>query len=222
MKGTLAARDTATGAEIISVSAVGQVSDLIGDKDAPLPQLLGMVFDHLCVPDLPATVTGTFSSTTVLPWGAHYEETGTATFVRAAPDPAMFAPPTYELSSATMTVTASDPGPVPDCQMTGTKQFDVGPGSGQFLVYPPPPGSNAPYQYAALILLPNPTSMDVTLSSCADPALDGMVTPAQALGGFTIGNAAVSSPDGWVFDGSSTFTQPGGYVYNTTWSFRGQ
>jgi hypothetical protein len=136
---------------------------------------------------------------------------------RAIPTPLI-----YEVASATVSVTASEAGPLPDCQMSGTKQFDLGPGTGQFSVYTPPPGSNLPHQYAASVLLPYPASMDVTLSSCANPAQDGMVLAAQVLGGLSTGTGAVTSPDGWVFDGSSTFTQPGGYVENTTWSFRGQ
>jgi hypothetical protein len=158
------------------------------------------------------TISGTFSGVqTVGP--SIFSWTGEATFARIAPGEA--ADGTFQLRSASYTVTASGKAGSFDCDQSGTKTITQTTGSltsaGQ------PPDKRAPYDLSGSIVAfsVEANTMIVQLSGCPPNS------PTEILTGLTFKPLVFGgqSADGTDFSGH--LTEDLGVITNWTWSMRG-
>ncbi|HEY7454756.1 MAG TPA: hypothetical protein VH683_09335 [Thermoleophilaceae bacterium] len=186
---------------------------------------LDEIFRELCKAGL-SEIGGTFSGeATITPPGSRWTWNGTVAFERLGGDDLPGAFGTYRVAPSGGVVTYRASGRYPEavCQMSGTKQFNIPPGSGSITVFGSLPDGFDPYTYGGSISTQPSWLMEVTLSGCQQGAtqLEG-TTQMVFVGGlpWDTGQEQFTSEDGRDYIGTRSLAQ-GGVSYSWSWAFAG-
>lgn len=226
ISGTVSARGRSGKRITRSVSGTWRGFFFSGNStDNAFDRALDEIFRELCKAGL-SEIGGTFSGeATITPPGSRWTWNGTVAFERLGGDDLPGAFGTYRVapSGGVVTYRASGRSPYEACQMSGTKQFNIPPGSGSITVFGSPPEGFDPYTYGGSISTQPGWLMEVTLSSCQPGAESregktSMVFPAGLP--WDTGQEQFTSEDGREYIGTHTNAQ-GGVSYSWSWSFAG-
>jgi len=165
-------------------------------------------------------IAGNFTGTATVQ-GAIYDFNGGATFTNQSPGP-FGANGSYKLTAGNVTVHAGGNAGAYgyNCTMSGSKNINLQ--NGSMSVVGSAPTGLAPYSYDIHVPLPpTESTMDVTLSSCADPnANDMQITVGISGSPIDTGSETFPSPDGLDYHGHHEDTDNGG-TYSVDWTMVG-
>jgi hypothetical protein len=225
ISGTVSARGRSGKRITRSVSGTWRGFFFSGDStNNAFDRALDEIFRELCNAGL-IEILGTFSGEATIPPGARWTWNGTVAFQRLGGDdlPGAFGTYTVAPSGGVVTYVASGRYPHAVCQMSGTRQFNIPPGSGSISVFGSPPEGFDPYTYGGSISTQPSWLMEVRLSGCQMGAenLEG-TTQMEFVGGlpWDTGQEQFASENGREYVGTHSLAQ-GGISYSWSWSFAG-